>query len=242
MMLAAMTIHKVDPPPGEFFKGVDLAGINNVVDDAGNHVDALHRARGLFQSLGGAGWGILQCRTGATASNWPSQSRSRFDPGGGLGSYNHPFAVAVREDVHPDHFSANALAVCRTRFNVTALHHGDVAQYFHVHGSEFDGLNFDRAALDTRDDLLFRELPAVVADLNPIVAQDAADQCAIPGLHGTGPVPFELLQSFRGARALSFWRVRKRSRIGESDRSDAYGQQRPHGLLHHCLFRPLVVR
>ena len=39
MMLASMTIDKVDPPSGEFFKGVDLAGINDVVDDAGNHFD-----------------------------------------------------------------------------------------------------------------------------------------------------------------------------------------------------------
>jgi hypothetical protein len=46
MMLAAMTIDKVDPPSGESFKGVDLAGINSVVDDAGNHFDALHRHSG----------------------------------------------------------------------------------------------------------------------------------------------------------------------------------------------------
>jgi hypothetical protein len=44
MMLAAMTIDEVDPPSGESFKGVDLAGINSVVDDARNHFDALHPA------------------------------------------------------------------------------------------------------------------------------------------------------------------------------------------------------
>jgi len=44
MMLAAMTIDEVDPASGESFKGVDLAGINDVVDDAGKHLDALHRA------------------------------------------------------------------------------------------------------------------------------------------------------------------------------------------------------
>ena len=44
MMLAAMTIDEIDPPSGEFFKGVVLAGINDVVDDAGNHFDALRWA------------------------------------------------------------------------------------------------------------------------------------------------------------------------------------------------------
>ena len=37
MMLAAMTIDEVEPPSGKSFKGVDLAGINDVVNDAGNH-------------------------------------------------------------------------------------------------------------------------------------------------------------------------------------------------------------
>ena len=121
-----------------------------------------------------------------TASNRPSRPRSHFDPGGGSGSYNDPIAVAVREDIHPDHFSADALAVRRTLCNVAALHHRDVAQYFHVHGSEFDGLDFDPAALDTRDELLFCELPAVVADLDPIVPHDPADPFAIAGLYGNG--------------------------------------------------------
>ena len=43
MMLAAITIDEADPPFGESFKGVDLPGIDDVVDDAGNHFDVLHR-------------------------------------------------------------------------------------------------------------------------------------------------------------------------------------------------------
>src|SRR5215469_9827847 len=38
MMLTAMTIDKADPPFGESFKGVELPGIDDVVDDAGNHL------------------------------------------------------------------------------------------------------------------------------------------------------------------------------------------------------------
>ena len=52
MMLAAMTIDEIDPPSGEPFKGVDLAGINGVVDDAGNHFDALHRAQNRSSRAG----------------------------------------------------------------------------------------------------------------------------------------------------------------------------------------------
>jgi hypothetical protein len=119
-----------------------------------------------------------------------------------LGSYNDPFAVTVREDIHPDHFSTSALAVGGTHFNVAALHHGDVAQYFHFEGSEFDGLDFDPAALHTRDELRSCELLAVVADFNPILAQYPAYPFAVAGLYGTSPLPFELLQSFCRALAL----------------------------------------
>ena len=44
MMLAAMTIDEVDPPFGESLEGVYFVGINDVIDDAGNHFDVLHRS------------------------------------------------------------------------------------------------------------------------------------------------------------------------------------------------------
>jgi len=43
MMLAAMTIDEVDPPFGESLEGVYFVGINDVIDDAGNHFDVLQR-------------------------------------------------------------------------------------------------------------------------------------------------------------------------------------------------------
>ena len=43
MMLAAMTIDEVDPPFGESLEGVYSVGIKDVIDDAGNHFDVLHR-------------------------------------------------------------------------------------------------------------------------------------------------------------------------------------------------------
>src|SRR5215469_6693302 len=112
---------------------------------------------------------------------------------GGLGSHTDPFAVAVRENIHPDDFHARGFAVRRTFLSVTALNNGGVAQYFHVHWSQFDGFGFVLAALDVRDELLFRQLPAIIVYAGPVVGDDPADLFAITGLFGISPIPFELL-------------------------------------------------
>src|SRR5215472_7517730 len=171
------------------------------------------------------------------ASNRPSRPPGRLGLGGmgpgGLGSYTYPFAIAVRENIHPDHLDARVFAVRGACLHVTALNNGGLAQYLHVHWSQFDGVGLVLAALDVRDELLLRELPAVIVYTSPIVGDDPADPFAITRLVGISPIPFELFQCLRGALAL-----RSYSRIGECQCPDAHGEHCSDESLHG--FSPVI--
>lgn len=88
---------------------------------------------------------------------------------GTCGAHDHPFAVALLEEIHPDRLTASVHPVTHPLFGDTAVAHGNIAEYLHIHWTVFKRLDFVMEGCEITQPVLVVTLPEA-----PTVAKSSA--------------------------------------------------------------------